>query len=456
VATTKEVLLPDIGDFDQVDVIEVLVKPGDRVQQDDSLITLESDKATMEIPSPDAGTIKELKVQVGDKVGEGAPILVLELSGAAAEEAAPEAPAEEPVPPARRAGDEKTDEALAPAAQEPAPTEQETPPQGPLPGSTTPSPPPVPELSAAELARARRGKSHASPSVRRFARELGVDLSQVRGSGRKGRVRREDVQAFVKSAMQRSGPTAAFGFAVPEMPQVDFAKFGPVESQPLSRIRRISGANLHRNWISVPHVTQFDEADITGLEEFRRAQKDQLAKEGVKLTLLSFLMKAAVVALKKFPRFNASLDPSGESLVLKRYYHIGVAVDTEDGLVVPVVRNVDQKGLFQLAAELGEVSQKARDKKLSPTEMQGGSFSISSLGGIGGTLFTPIINAPEVAILGISRSEMKPVYQDGGFVPRLILPLSLSYDHRVIDGADAARFTTTLRTVLSDIRHMLM
>ena len=454
-ATTKEVLLPDIGDFDQVDVIEVLVSPGDRVARDDSLITLESEKATMEIPSPDAGTVKELRVQVGDQIAQGAPILVLDLAEEAAE-APSAAAAEPPKPPPRRAGEPKTDEALAPAVQETEPSPAETPDRGPLPGSPAPSPPPVPELSPVELAKARRGKAHASPSVRRFARELGVDLAQVRGSGPKGRVLRQDVQAFVKSAMQRSGPTAALGLAVPEMPAVDFSKFGPVESRPLSRIRRISGANLHRNWITVPHVTQFDEADITGLEEFRKAQKSQVAKEGVKLTLLSFLMKATVVALKKYPQFNASLDPGGEQLVVKGYYHLGVAVDTPDGLVVPVIRNVDQKGLYQLAAELGEVSQKARDKKLSPADMQGGSFSISSLGGIGGTLFTPIINAPEVAILGISRAETKPVYQDGGFVPRLILPLSLSYDHRVIDGADAARFTTTLRTVLSDIRHMLL
>jgi pyruvate dehydrogenase E2 component (dihydrolipoamide acetyltransferase) len=283
-----------------------------------------------------------------------------------------------------------------------------------------------------------------------------VDLGHVTGSGRKGRILKGDVQAYVKKAMSRQGPAGTVGLQMAEMPEVDFSQWGEVETKPLSRIKKLSGANLHRNWVSIPHVTQFDEADITELEEFRQSQKDRLDHQGVKLTMLSFLVKAAVVALRKFPQFNASLDPAGESLVLKKYYNIGIAVDTTDGLVVPVLRNADQKGLFQLAAELGEISQKARDKKLSPGDMQGGTFTISSLGGIGWTKFTPIINAPEVAILGVSRAEMKPVYEDDTFVPRLVLPLSLSYDHRVIDGADGARFTTTLRTVLSDIRHMLL
>jgi pyruvate dehydrogenase E2 component (dihydrolipoamide acetyltransferase) len=313
----------------------------------------------------------------------------------------------------------------------------------------------VPELTAEERA-AGQPKAHASPSVRRFARELGVDLSQVEGSGTKGRVLRDDVQAFVKKVMTRSAPTASLGVAIAEAPVIDFAKFGEVELRPLSRIKKKSAANLHRAWVTIPHVTQFDEADITELEDFRKAQVEKLAKQGVKLTLLAFLMKAAVVALKEHPELNASLDPSGEGLILKKYIHIGVAVDTPDGLVVPVIRDVDRKGLFQLAAELGEVSARARDKKLMPGDMQGGSFSISSLGGIGGTAFTPIVNSPEVAILGIARAAIRPVYQDGAFVPRLILPIALSYDHRVIDGAAGARFTTTLRSVLTDIRQMLL
>ena len=313
----------------------------------------------------------------------------------------------------------------------------------------------MPELTPDERA-AAGPKAHASPSVRRIARELGVDLAQVEGSGPKGRVLREDVQAFVKKVMTRSAPTAPLGLAIPEAPAIDFARFGEIENRPLSRIKKKSAVNLHRAWITIPQVTQFDEADITELEDFRKAQVDKLAKEGVKLTLLAFLMKAAVVALKEHPELNSSLDPSGETLIVKKYYHIGVAVDTPDGLVVPVVRDVDRKGLFQLAAELGEISSRSREKKLLPGDMQGGTFSISSLGGIGGTAFTPIVNAPEVAILGISRAALRPVYHDGGLVPRLILPIALSYDHRVVDGAAGARFTTTLRSVLSDIRQMLL
>lgn len=429
-ATTKEVVIPDIGEFDQVDVIEVLVGPGDRVAVDDSLVTLESDKATMEIPSPYSGVVKDLKVAIGDKVGRGTPVLVLEVSEAEEQPSPAPAPTEAPGP------------GPAPAGAVP------------VPGAPPPSRPPVPPLAPAELAAGP--KPHASPSVRRFARDLGVDLTQVQGSGPKGRIVREDVQGFVKRVMSRSAPTAAFGLAIAEAPAVDFARFGEVETRPLSRIKKKSAANLHRAWVSVPHVTQFDEADITELEDFRKAQVEKLAKQGVKLTLLAFLMKASVIALKEHAEFNASLAPDGESLILKRYYHIGVAVDTADGLVVPVVRDVDRKGLFQLAAELGEVSARARDRKLLPGDMQGGSFSISSLGGIGGTGFTPIVNAPEVAILGIARAATRPVYLDGELRPRLILPLALSYDHRVVDGAAAARFTTTLRTVLSDIRQMLL
>jgi len=441
VSTAKQVTLPDIGDFDEVDVIEVLVSPGDRINAEDSLITLESDKATMEIPSPYAGTIQEVSVSVGDKVRQGAPILTMDVQ----EATTPVSP--EPV---------ETAAGGAPASEPPRAPEPPVPsPPEPLPGSPVPAPPPVPALTSDELAAASR-KAHASPAVRRLARELGVALGQVTGSGTKGRILKDDVRSFVKKVMSRSGTAAAMGMAMPEMPSVDFSKYGEVELRPLSRIQKRSAANLHRNWITVPHVTQFDEADITELETFRKDQVEKLTKEGVKLTLLSFLMKASLVALKDHPQFNASLDPGGEDLVLKRYYHIGIAVDTPDGLVVPVIRNVDQKGLFQIAAELSEVSIKARAKKLTPEDMKGGTFSISSLGGIGGTAFTPIVNAPEVAILGISRAAMKPAYANGEFVPRLILPLSLSYDHRVIDGAAAARFTTTLRTVLSDIRHMLL
>jgi pyruvate dehydrogenase E2 component (dihydrolipoamide acetyltransferase) len=443
VPTPKQVQVPDIGDFDEVDVIEVLVSPGDHVNVEDSLITLESDKATMEIPAPFAGTVRDVTVAVGDKVNRGTPILTLDVDD--------------------RAGEQASTQAQAPAAEQlseappPPPAEEPVPVAAPerLPGSPAPSRPPVPDLTPTEIA-AVTSKAHASPAVRRLARELGVDLAQVKGSGPKGRILKGDVRDLVKKVMSRSATTAALGLAMPEVPSIDFAKYGEVEVRPLSRIRKRAGTNLHRTWISVPHVTQFDEADITELEDFRKAQVDKLTKEGVKLTLLAFLIKACAVALKDYPEFNASLDPSGENLILKRYCHIGIAVDTAEGLVVPVIRNVDKKGLFQLAAELKDRSEKARAHTLTPDDMRGGSFSISSLGGVGGTAFTPIVNAADVAILGVSRAAMKPVYTDGQFVPRLILPLSLSYDHRVIDGAAAARFTTTLRTVLSDIRYMLL
>jgi pyruvate dehydrogenase E2 component (dihydrolipoamide acetyltransferase) len=436
----KEVLVPDIGDFKDVDVIEVLVKPGDSVQPEQSLITVESDKATMEIPSPSAGMVKELRVKVGDKVSQGKPILVLEAGEAAA--------------PAKEA--QRSAEPVAtPAASPPPAREPVAPPPPPV-----ARPEPVPFEPAAESA---AFKPHASPSVRKFARELGVDLGKVRGSGAKGRITREDVQAFVKKAVQgvpAAAPAAAGGLALhlPEWPQVDFAKFGPVETRPLSRIKKLSGAFLHRNWVSIPHVCQFDEADITDLEAFRKENAEVAAKQGIKLTMLAFLVKASVNALRQHPEFNASLDRSGENLVVKKYFHIGVAVDTPEGLVVPVIRDADRKGVFDVARELAEVSKLARDKKLKPADMQGGTFSISSLGGIGGTAFTPIINAPEVAILGVSRSHRRPVYQDGHDqpVPRLILPFSVSYDHRVIDGAAAARFTTYLASVLSDIRRTLL
>ena len=436
----RDVLVPDIGDFKNIPVIEVLVKPGDTVKAEDSLITLESDKATMEVPAPFAGVVKEMKIKPGDKVSEGAPILSLEVSdGAPAPATAapqkPAAPAQAPVTAAQTAAP-AAKPAAAPAA--------------------VPSPPPA----VGPIDEASFSKAHASPSVRRFARELGVDLARVKGSGPKDRIVKEDIANFVKNALAQpagaTGAGAGLAFGLPAWPQVDFAKFGPVETLPMSRIKKISGPALHRNWVHIPHVTQNDEADITELEAFRKSMAEDAQKQGVKLTPLALIMKAVAAALKIHPEFNSSIAPSGDALILKRYYHIGVAVDTPGGLVVPVIRDVDQKGVLQLAKELGEVSAKARDGKLGPADMQGGTFSISSLGGIGGTHFTPIINAPEVAILGVSKSTTKPVWKDGQFVPRLMLPLSLSYDHRAVDGAQGARFITYLNSVLSDIRRVLL
>jgi pyruvate dehydrogenase E2 component (dihydrolipoamide acetyltransferase) len=429
----KEVLVPDIGDFTEIAVIEVLVKPGDAVAKEQSLITLESDKATMEIPSPEAGVVRELKLKVGDKVSEGALILMLDEAGAppAALEAAPAKSVAEAAPAPR-----ELRVAVAPHAGRPVPLE------------------PRDEIVS---------KPHASPSIRLFARELGVDLAKVQGSGPKGRILREDVQAFVKGVIAGGtpgkaavAPAAALPFNVLPWPEVDFAKFGPVEVKPLPRIQKLSGPNLHRNWISIPHVTQFEEADITDLEAFRKSNTAETEKQGFKLTMLAFLIKACVNALRQHPQFNSSLDKGGENLVIKKYFHIGVAVDTPEGLVVPVIRDADRKGVFDLARELADVSKLARDRKLKPGDMQGGTFSISSLGGIGGTAFTPIINAPEVAILGVSKSHLRPVWSGKEFVARLMLPLSLSYDHRVIDGASAARFTAYLANVLSDIRRTLL
>ena len=439
----KDVLVPDIGDFKDVEVVEILVKPGDTVAKEQSLVSLESDKATMEITSPESGVVKELKIKVGDKVSEGSLLQKLETSGAApaAVEKAPE-----PAKPESRAPEVKAPEAK-------------------------PAPPVVTRVEPvpSEPKDAVTSLPHASPSIRKFARELGVDLARVQGSGPKGRIQVEDVQAFVKGALAGklvSAPAAAnvgaLPFNLPAWPDVDFAKFGPIESKPLSRIQKLSGPYLHRNWVSIPHVTQCDDADITDLEAFRKSQTVETEKKGFKLTMLAFMIKACVTALRQFPQFNASLDKSGENLIVKKYYHIGVAVDTPGGLVVPVVRDADRKGVFDLARELAEISKLAKDGKLKAGDMQGGSFSISSLGGIGGTYFTPIINAPELAILGVSRSSFKPVYQGKSekgediFKARLILPLSLSYDHRVIDGAVAARFTTELTKVLSDIRRTLL
>ena len=436
---TVTIALPDVGDFKDVPVIEVLVSPGDRVEIDQSLLTLESDKATMEIPSPRAGVVESVAVKVGDTLSRGDPILSLR-SDATTDIAADTSPEEAEAPQAPAATSKPEAPARAPGESEPR--------QAPV--------LPRPEDMAA-IARGR--KAHASPAVRRFARELGVDLGQVKGSGPKGRILRDDVQAFVKQALSQGAPAASgagLPFALPAAPEVDYAKFGPVEVAELPRIRKISGRHLHRAWLSVPHVTQFDEADITELDAFRKGQKAASEHEGIKLTFLPFLIKAVATALTRMPILKASLSPDGESLVMKGYTHIGVAVDTPNGLLVPVVRDVDKKGVHQLARELMALSDKARDGKLLPGDMQGGCFSISSLGGIGGTKFTPIVNAPEVAILGVSRSQTKPVWNGTEFVPRLMLPLSLSYDHRVVDGADGARFTALLSALLGDIRQLLL
>ena len=430
-----EVKVPDIGDFKDIPIIEVMVKPGDSVNAEDPLIALESDKATMEVPAPQAGVVKDIKVKVGDKVSQGSLVLMLEAGAGA-----PAAPTPAPAPAAQ---------ALTPAPAAPAPAPQAEPAPVPAPASPTASLEPIDE--------AKMKSVHAGPSVRRFARELGADLAKVTGSGPKGRILREDVQAFVKNELTKArGTGGGLPFNLPPLPQVDFAKFGPVQLQALSRIKKLSGANLHRNWVSIPHVTQQDEADITELEAFRKSQAEVAKKEGIRFTLLAFLIKAAVVALKHYPTFNASLTPDGESLVMKQYFHIGVAVDTPLGLVVPVVRDADKKGLLEIARELGVVSARMRDGKINPADLQGGCFSISSLGGIGGTFFTPIINAPEVAILGVGKASMRPVWDGKQFVPRLMLPLSLSYDHRVIDGAQGARFIAFLGSVLSDIRRLVL
>ena len=447
-ASIKQALVPDIGNFKDVEIIEVMVKAGDTVQAEDALITLETDKATMDVPSPFSGVVKEVKVKAGDKVSEGALVALIEARSEAAVSApdaatlgaVPQVLESSDVPPSAGAGHarEPLDRGHGPLLQVTLPSLQ----------GTAQSP-----LKSGDLS--MHSKAHASPSIRRFARELGVNLPQVRGSGEKGRVTREDVQNFVKAALAQPRG-AGGGLQVAEMPVVDFARFGAVESKPLSRIRKLSGAWLHRNWVSIPHITQHDEADITEMEAFRKQLGMEYAAQGIKITPLAFLLRAVVEALQQFPDFNASLDASGENLVLKKYFHIGVAVDTPEGLVVPVLRDVNQKGIVQLARELAEISGRAREKKISAAEMQGGCFTISSLGGIGGTSFTPIINAPEVAILGVSRSSMKPVYKDGKFEPRLLLPLSLSYDHRVIDGAAGVRFTTYLVQVLSDVRRLAL
>lgn len=433
--STIDVKVPDIGGYDDVPVIELLVKVGDTVTAEQSLITLESDKASMDVPSPAAGVVKEVKVKVGDKVSEGTSIVVLEGAAAPAKAAAP-APAPAPA-------------VQAPAAQAPAPAPQQAP------AAAAPVAPAV--------AQSGQPISHASPSVRKFARELGVDVTQVKGTGPKGRIVIDDVRNFVKAALAGNRPAAAVGtpagggeLNLLPWPKVDFSKFGPVEPKAISRIKKISGANLHRNWVMIPHVTNNDEADIGELEAFRVQLNKENEKAGIKVTMLAFVIKACVLALKKFPTFNASLD--GDNLVFKQYFHIGFAADTPNGLVVPVVRDADKKGVFEIARETSEMAKLAREGKLKPDQMQGGCFSISSLGGIGGTTFTPIINAPEVAILGLSRSYQKPVWDESKqqFVPQLTLPLSLSYDHRVIDGAEAARFNAYLGQLLADFRRAML
>jgi pyruvate dehydrogenase E2 component (dihydrolipoamide acetyltransferase) len=438
-ASVIEVKVPDIGDFKNIPVIEVLVKPGDRVNKESPLVTLESDKATMEVPSPATGVVKELRVKVGDKVSEGSLVLTLES----------------PLTPPLVKGGKEGGVAAKPAAQEPAPAPQQAPQPALRAVAPAPEIPLGPPLTKGGGEAGGFARAHASPSVRRFARELGVDLPRVKGTGPKERILREDVQNYVKGELSR--PTGGgTGLNLLPLPQVDFARFGPITQQPLSRIRKLSGANLHRNWVTIPHVTQHDEADITELEEFRKIQTEEAKKQGIRFTILCFLLKAVVVALRQHPEFNASLSADGESLVLKQYFHIGVAVDTPNGLVVPVIRDVDKKGLMELAKELGEVSARMRSGKISPADLQGGCFSISSLGGLGGSHFTPIINAPEVAILGVGKSAARPVWNGKEFAPRMMLPLSVSYDHRVIDGAQGARFISFLSGVLSDIRRLVL
>lgn len=431
VGGTVGIEVPDIGDFSDVEIVEVMVSAGDEVAEEDSLITLETDKATMEIPSPHSGRITEMLVSVGDRVNKGDKIGTIGVAG--------EAPA------------------AAPAEQEPEPA--------------APAPAQTPAERAAGEKQAQRrpviakpsdapkGKAHASPAVRRFARELGVDLYHVPGSGPKGRIIKEDVQAFVKRTLQEGAPQVAStggGLQLPAPPVVDFSKFGETEEQELGRIKKISGKHLHNAWLGIPHVTQFDEADITELEAFRKGQKAAAEKAGVKVTFMPFLMKALAAAMAEYPQFNASLSPDTEKLILKKYLNVGVAVDTPNGLMVPVIRDVDKKGVFELAADLMDVSGRAREGKLGPKDMAGGCISISSLGGIGGTQFTPIVNSPEVAILGVSRAEMKPKWNGSDFEPRLMMPFSLSYDHRVIDGAEGVRFTTVLSQLLGDIRKLIL
>ena len=449
-ATSSQILdvtVPDLGGADKVDVIEINIKVGDKVEVDQGLITLESDKATMDVPSPFAGTIKEILVNVGDKLSEGQKVATIETMSNNATTNVGATGGRDVLSKTDLLAKNRSDAAIS---------------QSPRKDGTTSSSTPqhddnaITQLTKAAEASAINANFHATPVVRRLASEFGVDLSRVKATGPKGRILKEDIQLYVKQQLTIAQSGGKAGFSLPEMPVIDFSKFGEIETQALSKIKKLTGSNLGRNWIVVPHVTQFDEADITDLEAYRKAKKIEADNKGIKLTPLVFIMKAVVAALKEFPRFNASLSPDTQSLILKKYFHIGVAVDTPDGLVVPVIRDVDQKDIYVLAKELGEISEKARQGKLLPRDMQGGCFTISSLGGIGGTAFTPIVNAPEVAILGVSKSQMKPVYQEGSFVARLMLPLSLSYDHRVIGGAEGARFTSSLSKALSDIEKLVL
>jgi len=475
-----EVKVPDIGDFKEVEIIELLVKVGDTIKVDQSLITVESDKASMEIPSTQAGVIKELKVKVGDKVAEGSLLLMVEgetaTAGSEPVVAAPAAATDATVATAPEAATLET--ATATAAGTPALTLVESRPAAGAPaaapggyGGGEGGRPLATGATGASAASAVTGGNvvpHASPSIRKFSRELGIDLIRVVGTGPKGRITHEDVQNYVKQIVAggdaapvtakaaAKGGGGGAGLDLLPWPSLDFSKFGTTELLPLSRIKKISGPNLHRNWVMIPHVTQFDEADVTELEEFRKSSNAAMAKSGIKLTMLAFVIKGCVAALKKFPAFNASLDANGENLILKQFYNIGFAADTPNGLVVPVIKNADQKGIAQIAQEMADMSAQAREGKLKPADMQGASFTISSLGGIGGTAFTPIINAPEVAILGLSKAAMKPVWDGQAFGPRLMMPMSLSYDHRVVDGAMGARFSVYLSEVLGDMRKILL
>jgi pyruvate dehydrogenase E2 component (dihydrolipoamide acetyltransferase) len=432
-----EVKIPDIGDFKDVPIIEVHVKEGDPINADDPLVSLESDKATMEVPAPQGGTVEKLLIKIGDKVSEGTPILLLRGGDGALTQPPMLVEQQEPKP-----------------AQQPSPTSKPpAPPVAPAPAST-----PAPSTGGGAQTAPSFGQVHASPSVRRLARELDVDLAKVKGTGEKGRITREDVKAFLRGPAAAPAAAAApsGGMGIPEIPAQDFSKFGPIETKPLPRIKKISGPHLHRAWLNVPHVTHNDEADITEIDAYRKELDTAAKDKGFRVTLLAFLMKASVSALRQFPEFNASLSPEKDALILKKYYNIGIAVDTPDGLVVPVIKDVDRKGIHDISREMGEISKKARDGKLGAADMQGASFTISSLGGIGGTAFTPIVNAPEVAILGVVRSKMAPVWNGTEFKPRLMQPLSLSYDHRVIDGALAARFARHLCNVLEDVRRLVL
>ena len=471
-----EVRVPDIGDFSEVPIIEVLVQVGDRIRPEDPLVTLESDKATMDVPAPAAGVVRELSVTVGDNVSEGSILLRIEADGGDARptaddrsasahtgavdttDAPPAGPGEVPRPDSLAEGATTGDDnhaAIEPADSAPASAR----PGGrgasaPDPRAPRGRPSPTASIAAEPPP---RSVSHATPAIRRYARELGVDVDKVKGTGRKGRILREDVSGFVKQALAAPPPAAqAAGTGIPPVPAVDFSKFGEVETRPLSRIKRISGPHLHRSWVNVPHVTNHDEADVTDLEAFRRSIRDDAATAGVRITLLAFVTKAVAATLCEFPTFNASLSPDGDSIVLKKYVHVGIAVDTPNGLMVPVLRDADRKGVYDLAREMAELGARAREGALKSGELQGGTFTISSLGGIGGTAFTPIINAPEVAILGLSRSRMTPVWDGAAFQPRLMLPLDLSWDHRVVDGAEAARFLAHLARLLADVRRLLL